>query len=287
MPCFHPIPAEDDGSNVVLHPSKGAQNLSLPCGNCIGCKVARAQEWAARCMHELREHHSAIFATLTYSEKWLPPSGSLVPDDLMLFHKRLRKAMYEGEAWLSVNESGAFAGRLRYVACGEYGDVGGRPHYHSILFGLGCNDKVRATSKLFNSPELERVWGLGAVKFGEVTHASCAYVAGYTAKSFGRSYCDSDGVVLERPFLRCSKGIGSEYVRRYADDFRSGALVVDGVARKIPRYYRQKLSEWRPDVSQELEYNLKDRYSELNEERLVAGEVIAKRGAELTRSHSL
>lgn len=289
MACFHPIPALKDGSRVVLHPPLGSENLRLPCGNCIGCKIAKAQEWASRCVHELREHHSAVFATLTYDEEHLPKSRSLVPSELQLFIKRFRKDVWDCKGYVNVNGPESFyARRLRYIACGEYGDVNGRPHYHAILFGVSFNDASRVTDKLFSSPALKACWGFGNVNYGEVTRASCAYVAGYTAKSLGKSHCDSDGVVLERPFLRCSKGIGKRYADKYAEDFRSGVLVVDGNPTRLPRYYKKRLRALRPDVLQDAEFIQSMREREVFcSDRLIAGEVIAKRKRELTRTHSL
>lgn len=293
MPCFHPIPALQDGRKITLHPRPASSaNMRLPCGNCVGCKTARAQEWASRCVHELREHHNAIFATLTYDDEHLPCDGSLVPAHLTNFLKRLRKAVDGGkEEWIKVNGPEFFyASKLRYLACGEYGDLRGRPHYHALLFGISCNDAVRATTKLFNSPELEAVWGYGTVNYGEVTRASAAYVAGYTTKSFGRVYCDSDGVVKQAPFLRCSKGIGKRYAERYAEDFKNGCLIVDGTPQRLPRYYKKRLEVLRPDIVEDgmMAQLSRDRDPQANsEERLRAGEVIMKRKKELTRTHSL
>lgn len=292
MACFHPIPALRDGTKVLLHPRPASSaNMQLPCGNCIGCKIARAQEWASRCMHELREHHSSVFVTLTYEDKFLPPGGQLVPKDLALFLKRLRKVCESPLVdWISVNTDGPYVKRLRFLACGEYGEQFGRPHYHAILFGVGFPDALRATAKLWRSPGLESVWGKGTVNFGQVTRASCAYVAGYVHKSMGRNYCDSDGVVMQPPFLRCSKGIGKLYAQRYADDFKHGFLVVDGDRRKVPRYYKKVLEGVRPDVLEDAEFaasKFRRDPRSMSREGLAAGEVIARRKRELSHSPTM
>lgn len=294
MACFHPIPARRDGTKVVLHPKPAiTANLYLPCGNCVGCKVARAQEWASRCMHELREHHSAVFATLTYDDESCPRDGSLVPRDLALFLKRLRKISESPLVdWLNLNTDGPYVGRLRYVACGEYGEKFGRPHYHVLLFGASFNDAViskHGENPLWCSPGLAKVWGKGKVDFGTVTKASAAYVAGYIHKSMGRNYCDSDGVVIHPPFLRCSQGIGKLYAKKFADDFRSGVMVVEGDKRKIPRYYK-KVLESRPDILASIEARSKKFVLDPknhSKARRVAGEVIAKRKRELSHRPTL
>lgn len=75
----------------------------------------------------MRAHRSSVFCTLTYSPEKLPfvsldnPSSTLVPKDLQLFLKRLRKA---------------YPQPLRFFAVGEYGDRTWRPHYHAALFGF-------------------------------------------------------------------------------------------------------------------------------------------------------
>lgn len=265
-------------------------NIGIPCGRCLGCKTARSQEWAARVMHETRDHESSIFATLTYAPAHLPADGQLLPRDLTLFLKRLRQAAALGNPAITGN-------RLRYLACGEYGDLEGRPHYHAILFGLAFNDARQATEKLRTSPVLQSIWGKGFVNYGEVTHASAAYVAGYTVKKIGETHCDADGVVKEAPFLRCSTkpGIGANYARRYASDFRSGALVVDGRAGRLPRYYKKVLERTDAGLHEEAAHAAHQTQCErfrrdpvgFTKERLAAAELIAARHQQLTRSHSL
>lgn len=307
MPCYHPVPARQepprkafmDGAHivvpgaVVLHPQLGTANMSVPCGRCLGCKSRRGQEWAARVLHELRNHDAAIFATLTYAPEHLPSSGELVPRDLSLFLKRLRQAMARRRG-----RSPDIRGhRLRYLACGEYGDIGGRPHYHAILFGVGFNDEQTATATLKTSPTLTRLWGKGTVNYGEVTAASAAYVAGYTIKKIGRTHCDADGVVMEAPFLRASThpGLGADYANRYAADFRGGATYVDGHPHPLPRYYRKLLAQREDGLADEAAQAIYDRNIERVKrdpigsapERLVAAEVIHERRMQLTRHRTL
>lgn len=111
-------------------------------------------------------HDVSWFITLTYNDQNLPEGNELVPDDLQRFFKRLRAAVPE---------------KIRYYACGEYGDDKGRAHYHAVVFGLRDPTVV------------ERVWRtrsgdpLGHVYVGTVTTASAAYVAGYVIKKMTRS----------------------------------------------------------------------------------------------------
>jgi len=305
MPCYHPIPASRDfgiaraipglgakqlRTSVRLFPGREKQNIQIPCGRCLGCKTRRSQEWAARVMHEARYHEHTLFVTLTYDPEHLPKNGHLVPRDLQLFLKKLRKAAATGHQHIIGN-------RVRYLASGEYGDIFGRPHYHAILFGIGFRDEQIATKDLKRSPTLEALWGMGTANYGQVTMASAAYVAGYTAKKLGSTHCDSDGVVLEPPFLRVSTrpGIGADYAHRYASDFRMGSLVVDGEHRAMPRYYKKLLETHRPDIAEDAAYAIHERHVERISrdplgalpERLVAAETIHKRKLQLTSNRTL
>lgn len=298
--CFHPVPAMYHGADIIVRPQhRSDANISLPCGKCPGCKTSRAQEWAARVVHECRDHHASIFATLTYTDHHVDPDGALVPGHLSDFLRKLRKLVARGHDNIIANgDDTPFPNRLRYLACGEYGDRTGRPHYHALLFGIAFTDATAATSKLLNSPTLEKVWGRGTVNYGAVTAASAAYVAGYTVKSLGAQQHSVDGVVIPRPFLRCSRhpGIGARYADTYAADFRFGSLVVDGSHHRVPRYYRKRIAQTNAQLAEEISENILKRITgdpfgdpthPQHPERLRAAELIHRRKQELTRSHSL
>lgn len=127
-------------------------------------------------------HSQKCFVTLTYRETNLPVSASgptLVPGDLQHFLKRLRRA---------INPL-----RIRYFACGEYGETSGRPHYHIALFGYsGCDFTWTRTipgSTQSNWREccsscitIGEAWGHGDIHLGELTKDSAQYIAGYVVK---------------------------------------------------------------------------------------------------------
>lgn len=235
-------------------------------------------------MHEARYHHENIFVTLTYDEAHLPANRELDPRHLALFLKRLRQAMARRRRRELIRGD-----RLRFIACGEYGENTQRPHYHAILFGVGFNDERtvrRGDMPLYSSPTLEALWGKGAAIYGRVTPASAAYVAGYTMKHVGERGCDSDGVVRQPPFFRCSThpGIGAFYAASYPGDFRAGALVSGDSRVRIPRYYRRLLERDNPGLLEEAAFAA---YTEQRQrverdpqrnspERLVAAEVVLK-----------
>lgn len=288
MPCYYPVPAFQDrpGSAVQLHPPLGMANLNIPCGRCIGCRAKRAQEWGARCMHEAKAHEHNLFVTLTYDDAHLPYGMDLRPSHLSRFLRRLRDAVRRASRAALVCPSG----RFKYFACGEYGEVGGRPHYHVLLFGVGVTDGFRVKKDLFRSPTLEALWEKGTADFGTVTMGSAVYVAQYSCKkqatldwSFTQVY--DDGIVRFPPFLRCSlrPGIGGAWAYKYATDLRDGYLVVDGARVPIPRYYKKRMEETHADVAEESQENAIASGSKVRrtEVELRAAELIHKRRDEL------
>ena len=96
-------------SNQVMLFGKPGYPLGLrvACGKCLACRIAKRREWAARMIHELACHDDAIFITLTYNDEHNDNSVHL--RDFQLFLKRLRKSLGER--------------RIRYFACGEYGET--------------------------------------------------------------------------------------------------------------------------------------------------------------------
>lgn len=143
MPCYHPLEAFYDSvlkkvyfSSIpklaLLTHLDAIQKIKLPCGKCIGCRLERSRKWAMRCVYEAQQYQENSFLTLTYAPEFLPEGGTLVKRDLQLFFKRLRKSFPDV--------------KIRYFACGEYGEQFARPHYHVILFGFCPPDYKRKKS---------------------------------------------------------------------------------------------------------------------------------------------
>lgn len=199
-------------------------------------------------MHEARMHPQNCFITLTYSDQVVPQNFGLDLRHLQLFMKRLRKSLDQ---------------KIRFFACGEYGDLNGRPHYHAIIFNYDPPDRVltaRSNSgePIYSSASLHGLWGLGITTTQDVTHKSCSYVARYVTKklktsdTYGadRYYRSSpvDGAfhAVRPEFAVMSRrpGIGSAYAKDFKSDFYpSGFIVVDGVRSAPPKFYVSKLTE--------------------------------------------
>lgn len=211
------------------------QNLTVPCGQCMACRIARRREWTVRLMHELSTSgYTGLFLTLTYAPEYVPENGSLQPYDLQNFWKRMRK---------KYNNL-----KIRYYAVGEYGDTNDRPHYHAIVFGIGIAD-VNAIDHhgKWISKDIEKLWSYGFNQVGTVTVESCQYVAGYIEKKLngimGQEEYDNKGRIA--PFSRMSKGIGLDYLRlndsQIIDNLK---ITMRGKNVGIPKYYKRKLNNY-------------------------------------------
>jgi len=254
--CFSPLSAfrRVDGSVMFVERQGADTDITIPCGYCIGCRIARTREWALRCTHEAMQHDSCRFVTLTYDPAKLPAGGSLRPDDLTRFFKRVRKRL----------------GKFRYFACGEYGDELSRPHYHVNFFGLVIPDEALLYSTresdhpAFSSPILEQLWGFGHVHIGLFSTDTARYTASYIFKKVAgrlarQHYCrvDGDGVVhhLHPEFVRMSRspGIGAGWLREFTGDLSGpGGVVSEGRTHPVPRFYKRKLVEFDKQLHDEL-----------------------------------
>jgi len=256
MACFHPLkgfkPRGGTGRPVFGRKGGGdvTQPITVPCGQCIGCRIDRSQQWATRITQEAQFHTRKVFLTLTYSPENVPEGNSLSLADLQKFLKRLRK-----------KHTGTL---IRYFACGEYGDTTLRPHYHLILFGYDFPDK-RSHSKtprgdqLWISDELDEIWKLGQCWIGSVSWTSAAYVARYVIKKVNgerasdhyRTVNTETGETYERKpeFIVMSRrpGIGSEFFANFKGDlYPSDFAVIQGKRKKVPGYYDKQLEKENP-----------------------------------------
>lgn len=201
-----------------------------------------------RLQHEATLHEAKSFLTLTYSDQWLPDDYSLDPKALQDFVKRLR--YHAGN------------NKVRFFACGEYGDEGGRPHYHLIVFGEDFIDdrvpfrKTGTGHVTYISPKLQKLWPFGFSEIGNVTLESSGYVARYIMKKVtGEAAADhyrrvhpltGELVTVSPEFITMSKkpGIGAGWFDSFHGDcFPSDFVVVQGRKYPVPRYYLKKLDD--------------------------------------------
>lgn len=243
MPCTSPIAAYQHTvtRTVTFKETADTRPLTLSCGQCIGCKLMKSQEWAIRCVHESQMHLANSFLTLTYNDDNLLDNGSLHKPHLQKFFKRLRK-------FLDIP--------LRYYACGEYGDTTKRAHYHVCLFGADfTEDRILWEShegiNQYVSPTLEKIWGMGHARIGELNFQTAAYCARYTMKKrFGGmggkavSIDEATGELteLQQPFAIMSlrPAIGRSWIEKYHGDIyniRKDYVYLNGNKYRPPKYY--------------------------------------------------
>lgn len=216
--------------------------VEIPCGNCIGCRLQYAREWANRCMLEAKYHEESHFITLTYNDKYLPTNcfvketgeyidiPTLVKKDLQDFFKRLRKKLnYD----------------IRYFCCGEYGSQFHRPHFHCIIFGLKLDDLkfnfVKDKYNHYRSQLVEDAWSIydrktnsydpiGFVDVCDVSWDTCCYTARYVMKKQkgknAREFYEDSGYSPE--FVTMSRRPG--IARQFYDDNKSYIYEFDEVS---------------------------------------------------------
>ncbi|WNK14150.1 MAG: replication initiator protein [Microvirus sp.] len=255
--CYHPLAAYKLRTGGVTFKSPSTHDgdsLSLPCGNCIGCRLERSRQWSLRCVHEASLHEHNAFITLTYNDENLPANGSLHYPDFQLFMKRLRKhySITRGhpEYLDYLKDPKKYA--IRFYMCGEYGDSTRRPHYHLCLFNCHISDKILHTYSnslpLFTSPTLSKLWPFGHSLIGDLTRQSAAYTARYVMKKVNGQlaeshYQNSDGTHRVPEFNRMSlrPGIASAWYDKYHDDIHPhDKLIYQGTKYTVPKYYDRR-----------------------------------------------
>lgn len=261
MPCFHPLKAYKSRERnpatglylIMFNPLKAlveASSFSVPCGQCIGCKIARAEQLMVRCVHESKMHAENCFLTLTFDNQHLPENYSVSKPEFQNFMKRLRKSLEPK--------------KIRFLGTGEYGEHTLRPHYHALIFGHRPTDLKRYSQTkqgfiLYNSNQISEVWPYGDVKVGSVDAGSAGYVARYalkklhgsneyTAAHYTRQHpISGQFYVVEPEFALYSRrpGLGSTWFDKYKSDcFPSDFLALnDGRLCAVPQYYSRKLEK--------------------------------------------
>ena len=206
------------------------QEMEVPCGQCIACRIAKRKEWSLRLLHESSYWDDKSFVTLTYDDDHMPEHGTISKMELQKFVKRLRK-----------NLNGR---RIKYFACGEYGDSSQRPHYHIILLGVGLKHEDKQVVK-----DCWRYcdWtnrSISRNSFGLVEPDSIRYVAQYVDKKYVGDLASEiyHKTNREVPFKICSQGIGLRYALENKSQIDNlGYITHKGVKNSIPRYYIKKL----------------------------------------------
>lgn len=235
MTCFHPIKAWKNNIAMLDIPPEEYykskkisfmkrttwQEIEIPCGRCLGCKLDQANMWATRLYMETKCWKKCCFITLTYRPKDLPINENglptLVKKDIQDFMKRLRKKYKGNESWIhpikEIEEQ-----PIRYFCAGEYGEnATKRPHYHLALFNFEPDDlKPYKISKKghqsFTSKSLYELWGKGFVVVEELNFASACYIARYVQKKAGLEPVKREYTGEIREEIKIDERNGNEFI---------------------------------------------------------------------------
>lgn len=270
MPCYHPVRGIITSVNGKIKflpkigPIESAETkMTVPCGRCTGCREAHAKMWAIRCVNEISMHQQSSFITLTYADEHLPKNGTLHKKHLTDFIKRYRKKISPT--------------KIRYFACGEYGDKLGRPHFHILTFGHQFDDREHYQGNLYTSPTLEKIWGKGFCPVGEANFSTAAYIARYVTKKITGDIADKHYV---RPDLETGElipilgeystmsnrpGIGYDWYQKYKNDvYPSDEIIHEGHPYPVPRYYDKLLERDNPDLYRRVKQKRIDTFETLD-----------------------
>lgn len=209
-------------------------------------------------MHELSLHTQSAFLTLTYSPEHLPAYGSLNKRHLQLFFKKYRR--YLGSH------------KIRYLACGEYGEKGDRPHYHAIIFGHDFSDKKPSSlvgdNQYYRSKKLEEIWEYGRCEIGEANFHTAAYVARYVTKKingpnaashYGELLNTDTGEITPRripEFNTVSRrpGLGKNWYDKYHKEvYPLDEVLMNGKLMQPPKFYDKLHQLQDPDTHEEIQ----------------------------------
>ena len=235
----------DVSSAYNLRPGMPRKYKFAPCGMCLECRNMRREEYTQRLKHEIQTSgYIASFVSLTYRDDELPlllPQGSAVVGkyfgsvppaygstlsrkDISQFCDKLQKRFHR-----------KFGKKpLKYIAVGEYGDDGHRPHYHLIIVGLPCSER----SMVYYA------WHKGRVDIEPVGNGAIRYCLEYIDKQvFGADALYEYYGDFEPPFAHFSKGIGKDWIEANLNKFDKYGKIHfadTGKSYTLNPYYRRK-----------------------------------------------
>lgn len=289
MACYHPSRVNVSRKSAVRYGARISDLVTVPCGHCLGCRTDQARSWAIRLQHESEwPPRPSWFTTLTYDPEHVPENGSLDLSDLKRFLRRIRRRT---------------SAAVSFYACGEYGDVTFRPHFHAVLYGPHLLDRdhhtTRSGAPVFTSDTLNDAWSKGFVEATGLTYAAARYVAGYVRKKV-RQRDDPDHytrvdpetgelVELQPEVARMSlrPAIGKRWIEKYWEDvYPRDFVVVDGHPVKPPRYYDRWLDQHRPDIMYDVRRQRLEDAIEIGDEKLIMKEKIHRSRVDLFESRA-
>ncbi len=286
MPCYHPLTGfrQLDGKVKFNHSQGGSfsdRQVTVPCGQCFGCRLERSRVWATRIVHEAQFHEKNSFLTLTYDDEHLPDDGGLNVKHWQNFAKKVRNKL----------------GQFRFYHCGEYGGERLRPHYHACIFGLDFSEDRETCAMsgdfpLYKSKQLDDCWENGHAWIGNLTFETAAYVARYVMEKLtGERAIEYGGIKPDYATMSNRPGIGAKWYETYGTHAHHlDSIALNGTTMPMPAYYDKLLEKDRPEELARLktirEEKAKRWESDQTPERLRVRETVAKAGVGYNPRHT-
>lgn len=222
------------------------EEILVPCGRCMACRINNSRLWAVRCVCEAKEHNENYYLTFTYDDdhivdrvgnvgidniEYVPTANNDVMSSFMKALRQDQKRKYDIDG-------------IRFLCCSEYGDESFRAHHHMILFGAHIDDlyfwKSVKGNQYFRSKMIEDIWKRGEVLISDVTPASAQYVAKYATKNTDQYRETCDLLNVDYPCLRMSRnpGIGKHYFETHKKEIlKNQGVYLNGVLCPLPDYW--------------------------------------------------
>lgn len=253
---------------------KNKEYKMIPCGKCLSCRIKQTKEWAIRIELEAKKYKHNYFITLTYNDENL-----YIPDEITT---KKGNTYYKNENWkgsLNKKHLQQFIKSVRnwfereykhngvkFYACGEYGSLNGRPHYHIILMNcpdielepIGMNKVTK--HGYYTNRRMEQIWHKGFITIGKVNWDTASYTAGYCQKKlFGEvneEYHAKKGQIPIFSTMSRRPGIGRAYYEEHKEQIYELDEIINGKGKSIkPPKYFDRLME---NENQEIIENIKD-----------------------------
>lgn len=260
--CTHPITIPNPTRSFV--PGSSKNYLVVPCGKCYECKEKIRDEWFVRAFFEhkrvLSKGGQTWFPLLTYDDDHIFryrdddlnfQCCGFDPEHIKKFRDMLRVYLTR-DGYDCSGEN-----RISFKLCPEYGDDGGRPHWHCLLFipfplsteyMMGKWKVVDGKRRLVGGL-IQKCWKYGFVSWSRdketkrlrpfiETYGGIKYAMKYVSKN--SKWEERFGITEYRKLLQTTiKVLRSQYIH-------SGTSYVysDKILNKLS-LYEQKLSSFR------------------------------------------
>jgi len=213
----------------------------VPCGQCLECKYSIAKQWSIRLSKEFETSKSCIFLTLTYNDNFLYFDRDFKKDIQNFFHD-LRNYL-----------NTSFHIKIRFYATFEYGDNTFRPHFHALVYDFPYEFLQQVNAVDYKCDLIDKYWiyGFNTIQ-KEPNIKQFRYVAGYVQKKLNTDidFYKKNNLVV--PFMICSRGLGSKWLKDNIKDINTNELVIykDDKPKfnSFPRYYVKKSEEYKPEL---------------------------------------